>query len=66
MILVTGGAGYIGSHCVLALSEKGLDTVVYDNLSLARFKVLFKRCRENLITIRLSHTECSFCLFGKT
>ena len=33
-ILVTGGAGYIGSHMVKALGEKGLhDIVVYDNLS---------------------------------
>ena len=33
MILVTGGAGYIGSHCVLALLDKGYDVVIYDNLS---------------------------------
>ncbi|MDH5202903.1 MAG: UDP-glucose 4-epimerase GalE [Nitrospirota bacterium] len=32
-ILVTGGAGYIGSHVVKALGEKGHSIVVYDNLS---------------------------------
>ena len=32
-ILVTGGAGYIGSHTVRYLIEKGHDVVVYDNLS---------------------------------
>ena len=31
-ILVTGGAGYIGSHTCLALAEKGYTPVVYDNL----------------------------------
>lgn len=31
-ILVTGGAGYIGSHCVLALQESGFDVIVLDNL----------------------------------
>ena len=32
-ILVTGGAGYIGSHVVKMLGEKGHDITVYDNLS---------------------------------
>ena len=32
-ILVTGGAGYIGSHTVKALRADGHDVVVYDNLS---------------------------------
>ena len=32
-ILVTGGAGYIGSHVVKQLGEAGYDVVVYDNLS---------------------------------
>ena len=32
-ILVTGGAGYIGSHVVKALGEKGHVILVYDNLS---------------------------------
>ena len=31
-ILVTGGAGYIGSHAVLALCDAGYDVVVVDNL----------------------------------
>ena len=33
MILVTGGAGYIGSHCVMALLESNNDVVIFDNLS---------------------------------
>jgi UDP-glucose 4-epimerase len=32
-ILVTGGAGYIGSHMVLALRDRGEEVVVIDNLS---------------------------------
>ncbi len=32
-VLVTGGAGYIGSHMVLALAEAGENAVVIDNLS---------------------------------
>jgi UDP-glucose-4-epimerase GalE len=32
-VLVTGGAGYIGSHAAKALSRAGYDVIVYDNLS---------------------------------
>ena len=32
-VLVTGGAGYIGSHMVLALLDAGQDVLVLDNLS---------------------------------
>ncbi len=32
-VLVTGGAGYVGSHITLALREAGAEVVVFDNLS---------------------------------
>ena len=31
-VLVTGGAGYIGSHCVKALLGAGHEVAVLDNL----------------------------------
>jgi UDP-glucose 4-epimerase len=43
-LLVTGGAGYIGSHMVRSLGERGHDVVVYDNLSTGhRDSVLYGR-----------------------
>jgi UDP-glucose 4-epimerase len=32
-VLVTGGAGYIGSHAVKALAARGASVIVYDNFS---------------------------------
>jgi UDP-glucose 4-epimerase len=31
MVLVTGGAGYIGSHTIIELINAGYRVVVYDN-----------------------------------
>jgi UDP-glucose 4-epimerase len=43
-VLITGGAGYIGSHIVKALGGKGHDVVVYDNLSFGHeWAVLYGR-----------------------
>ena len=32
-VMVTGGDGYIGSHCVLALLDSGYDVLTFDNHS---------------------------------
>ena len=39
-ILVTGGAGYIGSHTCIALHEAGYEVVIYDNLSNSSFEAV--------------------------
>ena len=39
-ILITGGAGYIGSHTCVELLEAGHDIVIVDNFSNSNFKVL--------------------------
>ena len=41
-VLVIGGAGYIGSHVVLELLEKGYEVVVFDNLSTGQKINLFE------------------------
>ena len=32
-VLVTGGAGYIGSHAARALKRRGEEVILYDDLS---------------------------------
>ncbi len=67
-ILVTGGAGYIGSHTVVELLEKNYDVIIVDNFSNSNpimmnklhqltgksVKIYTKDCREQLDDI-LSH-----------
>ncbi len=50
MILVTGGAGYIGSHCVMALLEKGYQVVIFDNLSTGHIQTV--RTLENIGNVK--------------
>ena len=40
MILITGGAGYIGSHLALALLERGDDIVIFDSLELGHIEII--------------------------
>ena len=41
-ILVTGGAGYIGSHCAMALLKKNYDVIICDNLSTGHIETIDK------------------------
>jgi nucleoside-diphosphate-sugar epimerase len=49
--LVTGGAGFIGSHLVNALTERGCSVVVLDNLSTGKEENL-ESCRKSVRFIR--------------
>jgi len=39
-ILITGGTGFIGSHCCVELIQKGYNVILLDNLSNSSIKVL--------------------------
>ena len=39
-VLVTGGAGYIGSHTVVELQNVGHDVIIVDDLSNAKAEVI--------------------------
>ena len=39
-VLVTGGTGYIGSHTVVELINRGYDVVIVDNLSNSKYEVV--------------------------
>jgi UDP-glucose 4-epimerase len=53
-ILVTGGAGYIGTHAVLALKQAGYDVFVLDNLVYGHRELVTDVLKVNLIEGDLS------------
>ena len=44
-ILVTGGAGYIGSHVTYDLNDAGYNTIIYDDLSLGLLENIDERSK---------------------
>lgn len=61
-ILVTGGTGYIGSHTVVELQNKGFEVVIVDNLSNSRAEIVdqiekITRVRPELEVFDLSDRE---------
>ncbi len=57
-ILVTGGAGYIGSHTCKALLREGFDLIILDNFSSGREELLTggKVIREDLQNLNAVHS----------
>ncbi len=79
MILIAGGAGYIGSHANKILNKKGYETVVYDNLILGHRdfvkwgnfvlgdladKDSLRHCFQNYQIKAVMH-YCAFCSTGE-
>lgn len=40
MILITGGAGYIGSHCAIDFMKQGYEVIILDNLSTGHMEII--------------------------
>ena len=58
-IIVTGGAGYIGSHTVVALIEAGYEPIIIDNFSNADKKILGQIEKITSESIRCYELDCN-------
>jgi len=56
-ILITGGAGYIGSHTVIELLEDGYDVIIIDNLSNSSIEVIDRIERITNKEVTFYHAE---------
>lgn len=59
-VLVTGGAGFIGSHVVDLYVERGFEVVIIDDLSTGRFSNLNPRAKFYELDIRSPHLSRVF------
>ncbi len=64
-VLVTGGAGYIGSHAVLALKEAGYEVIVLDNLSYGHREIVEQVLQVKLIVGDISDSALLNEIFFK-
>ena len=70
MILVTGGLGFIGSHTVVALQEKGHEVLIVDDLSNSSIEVLdgittISGIRPAFVELNLQNASALSALFIK-
>ncbi len=63
-ILVTGGTGYIGSHTVVELQQKGYDVIIVDNLSNSYADVIYSI--EKITGILPDFEKFDLCDYNKT
>lgn len=61
-VLVTGGAGYIGSHTVLQLLEAGQSVVVFDNFSNSKPESLTRVCRLASVTLACAPDDVALAI----
>ena len=61
-LLITGGAGYVGSHCVVALLEQGHQVTVFDNLQQGHREAVVPAAR--LVVGDLADKKALEALFG--
>lgn len=64
-VLVTGGAGYIGSHVVNRLLKKGYDVTIIDNLSSGSKQLLPKTKKVSFYNIDICNHNLLLKLFKK-
>ncbi len=63
-ILVTGGTGYIGSHIVVELQQKGYDVIIVDNLSNSYAEVIYSI--KKITGILPAFEKIDLCDYNKT
>ncbi|NEQ51788.1 MAG: UDP-glucose 4-epimerase GalE [Leptolyngbya sp. SIO3F4] len=64
-ILVTGGAGYIGSHAVLALEQAGYQVVILDSLEYGHQDLVAQHLKATLIKGNTANRELLDQLFAQ-